>query len=632
MAERRFIEPEVEEALRCIKNKENFIMTGGAGSGKTYSLVSLINEYRNNNQNTPILCITYTNNAVFEIKERCNVDNLQVSTIHDFLASLIMKFQKELKIALVDLINDNSKKHQIFRLPEGYKKIDIFYFDGQSIDYGDYYSINEKQTTISHDHLIIIAERMFQKYKKLSHILKDKAKLILIDEYQDTAREVISILLNHINQSQKECVIGFFGDSMQSIYDSGVGSIARYDIKHINKTQNRRNPSSIIELANKIRTDGLTQSPSNDLNAPNMDNGQVIKGHAYFLYSEKNNTDPNNALDEAKNNNAIFDEWRLAKDTKELWLTHKFNSSKAGFNNLYTLYKNDPVREIKRKIKGKSLNPSELFIDFCNDNLELFDNGNRGNLFQNLSSDYKDLLKDKDLEYISNQRIFSDSLLSYKFDGLTSSYKAGSTRDPILRQLDDLYEIIDLFRENNINSLLKKTSLKITSLSKKSELAGLLNDLISHSENHSIGDVLDFAFQNNLVHQSDIYTKHIAGEGNYLWNRIKIIPFKEYYNSIEYQKSKLPFATQHSIKGSEYDYVIVVLDNGKWNKYNFENIFLDKGKPEVQKRTKKLLYVCFTRAKKGLYVYMELDKNDANFEIIFDKAKDLFGEENVIEI
>ena len=38
----KIIGPEVRRALDCIEKGQNFILTGGAGSGKTYSLVSLI--------------------------------------------------------------------------------------------------------------------------------------------------------------------------------------------------------------------------------------------------------------------------------------------------------------------------------------------------------------------------------------------------------------------------------------------------------------------------------------------------------------------------------------------------------------------------------------------------------------
>ena len=54
------VEKEVLEALQCIKNGENFFLEGGAGSGKTYSLISLINALTEELPDIKIVCITYT--------------------------------------------------------------------------------------------------------------------------------------------------------------------------------------------------------------------------------------------------------------------------------------------------------------------------------------------------------------------------------------------------------------------------------------------------------------------------------------------------------------------------------------------------------------------------------------------
>ena len=98
---------ELKNIQECIENNNNFLLSGGAGSGKTYSLVQTINFIKENYNNKSIACITYTNAAVNEIKNRV-VDNknLKVSTIHDFLWENIKKFQKELRKCIVELINE----------------------------------------------------------------------------------------------------------------------------------------------------------------------------------------------------------------------------------------------------------------------------------------------------------------------------------------------------------------------------------------------------------------------------------------------------------------------------------------------------------------------------------------------
>ena len=108
------IEDEVKEILQCIENKKNFVLTGGAGSGKTYSLVSLIQEIGRLYPNKSIICITYTNNAVAEIKSRISNDKLFVSTIHEFLWKIIKKYQKELKETIIELIYSEEEKYKKF--------------------------------------------------------------------------------------------------------------------------------------------------------------------------------------------------------------------------------------------------------------------------------------------------------------------------------------------------------------------------------------------------------------------------------------------------------------------------------------------------------------------------------------
>ncbi|UOX68106.1 hypothetical protein [Enterocloster bolteae] len=63
------------------------------------------------------------------------------------------------------------------------------------------------------------------------------------------------------------------------IYDDSIGDIEDYVLKgqvyKIEIKQNRRNPYSVIKVANKLRVDGLEQSESQDKNAPNMNDGKI---------------------------------------------------------------------------------------------------------------------------------------------------------------------------------------------------------------------------------------------------------------------------------------------------------------------------------------------------------------------
>ena len=264
------LEPEVQEIFQCIDDKQNFLLSGGAGSGKTYSLVQVIRQVIAENPTAKLACMTYTNAAVKEIEGRVNHDNLNVSTIHDFLWDNIKHFQKELKLAIIALANDDDAKISINEedtIPDDY-----YSNLEKGIQYKEYLKL--KEGIISHDELLIIANFLFKNHSKLSTIVKDKYPFIFIDEYQDTSKDVIEILLNHFKKSRKQNCVGFFGDTMQSIYDDGVGSLDEYKgdttdtVREIKKPQNRRNPFKVIQLANRLRTDGITQEPSTDKNAP----------------------------------------------------------------------------------------------------------------------------------------------------------------------------------------------------------------------------------------------------------------------------------------------------------------------------------------------------------------------------
>ena len=631
----RTIEPEVEKVFEAIKEDKNFILEGGAGSGKTFSLISIIEKISRDEPDKSIVCITYTNNAVAEIRERITNDKLKVSTIHEFIWSIIEQFQNEIKCCLIDLINDDEQK--AFIRPLDYPSEDPLtdtYFENIRVDYDERYSMSiiDNRVQISHDHIVIVAEKMFSTYPKLCDILIDIADYIFVDEYQDTSPLVVKILLEYIQNRTKKNIVGFFGDSMQAIYDSGVGDLSSYNLIKIAKAQNRRNPKKVIDLANKFRDDGLVQIPSGDVDAPNMNNGNVIQGVVKFIYG-----DGINHLEDLRNSKLYKDlEFDISQKTKELRLTHKLNAEMAGFSKLFELYNSDLfvklITNMKKKISANELvDKGKSFEELVEEAKIVFGKG--GPLIIDIVKSTPELLAIYNIiktfsfeEVISKSKINKDSLLAYKFNGLNNRYEAGTDRDRILKRLDLIYELLELYKIGKHNEFLRITRFKITSSDDKITLSKIMTEISANDT--TIGRVIELAERTGLISKDDLFTSFIENKGCYLWLRLEKLPFQEYVNSIAYLREYVSVITQHKVKGSEYENVLVLLDNGRWNQYNFNTIF-GKGSANenVQNRTKKLFYVAITRAMKNLIVYMP-----SNDQQIVEIAQDYFESSDIVDV
>lgn len=611
---------ELEQIEKCIEKNESFLLSGGAGSGKTYSLVQTINLIKEKYKNKTIACITYTNVAVNEIKERViNNQDFFVSTIHDFLWNNIKNYQNELKNCIVELINDG-------KIKSIEKNISKEYFNEMTIQYKEY--LNIPKGIISHDEVILIANKMYKDYKILCDILKDKYNFILVDEYQDTNKLVIEILLDFLKQSHKKNIIGFFGDSMQAIYNDGIGDLKEYidheEIIEIPKRQNRRNPLNIINLANKIRTDGLIQEPSKDKNAPNMLDGKVKIGDIKFLYS-----DVSIDYDELKNNE-IFKEWNFEDtiNTKELDLTHNLIATRAGFDKIMEIYDKDPILKLKqellKEIGEDSINEEITFEEVLKQYSKL------NNKVEEIKKDKEknklyNLVKDKPFKKIRKMYFSKDSLIDDKKLSLEEIKAKGRKRDALINQLFKIQNLIVLYENKKYNDFIKKADFLIYCIDDKKKINEKIKKL-KEMQNDTIEKFIDLADELGICKKDDRFNEFIDAN-EYLYERVKRLQYLEFQNLFNYIEGYTPFSTQHKVKGAEFDNVLVILDNGKWNQYNFENLFTCAGSESVLKRTQKIFYVCCTRAKEKLYVYYCEPSN-----AVIDKAKEWFGEENVKNI
>lgn len=632
MVEEVKVENEVTEILTLIKQGKNFLLSGGAGSGKTYSLVQVIKEVIKADPRSTVACMTYTNAAVKEIEERVNHANLKVTTIHDFLWDNIKSFQKDLKSSLIEIINDDAFKTQS---PDG--KVGDDYYDilVEPIRYRQGARIRDG--VISHDEVIELANYMFKKYPRLGDILKDKYPYIFVDEYQDSHPLVIEILLSVLKGGGKKNIIGLFGDAMQSIYDEGVGDVKTYIgtgvITEVIKVQNRRNPFNVIELANVLRTDGIKQKPSEDLKAPNMVNGLIKPGTVKFVYSDSSDL---NFIKEK-----IGWNFSNTKETKELNLTHNLIAGKAGFGGLMEIYDRDPIINLKgdtvKKIKDheKSGNPFVINEDDTFDKVvDMVAPADRQGILKKVlvNSQYPELykkLKDLPFNLVRKMYLDKDNLVDDKKEDSADESKTGSKRDSLIKHLFKIYNNVKLYRTKQYNEFIRTTEYPIHSIKNKIELREIIEALSSTSE-LTIGEVIEFANEKRICLKDDSFDRFILNN-EYLYDRVKTVPFQEFINLYEYLEGNTPFSTQHKIKGAEFDNVLVVLDNGGWNKYNFEYLFDEtvfntlstakkKSFPGILSRTQKIFYVCCTRAKENLVVFYRKPS-----ESIVEGAEKLFA-------
>jgi DNA helicase-2/ATP-dependent DNA helicase PcrA len=608
MAEARLnLEPEVQEIFKHIDNGENFLLSGGAGSGKTYSLVHVIKQVLREHPCSKVACMTYTNAAVAEINSRITDSRLNVGTIHEFLWDLIRPFKIELMWSLIASLRSDD--------PDSIKNPDENFDPHTLLDlevqYKEYTLVRE--AIISHDEVLILARAMFKSHPKLCDIAKDRYKFIFIDEYQDTSEAVVEIFLEHFLQGVKRNIVGFFGDAMQSIYPDGVGNLNKYialkRVVEVQKTQNRRNPRLVYELANRLRTDGLEQQASLDDTAPNMLNGKVIDGEVRFIYSEGED-DKLTKVKEALGWN--FDD---SRENKELNLTHNLIAPKAGFPELMLIYDGDKVLEYRDRIKKyiKTNNISDDFSTYTFGEViqHLLDNFpvdakkiNPTPAMQNFIAENPELfIRAKEENYGIFRRIYltKDALIDDKKDNPDGSAKAGSKRDALIKHLFKIQDILSLYERQKYNEFLKRTEFKIRTIGDKRKLK-LIIDQLRNMSTSDIGSVIDKADELGICRKDDKLAIFIT-KNSYVYDQVVKVKFGEFQKLYSYLEGYTPFSTQHKIKGAEFDNVLVVLDNGNWSSYNFDYIFKGEGTASVIERTKKLFYVCTTRSKKCLAIY-----------------------------
>lgn len=268
----------------------SFFLFAGAGSGKTRSLIEALKvikkaigtRLRLNGRRVGV--ITFTNKACDEIKHRLEYDDLYaVSTIHSFAWSLIkglnhdirewLRSNLQIEIAGIaekersgrpgtkassDRLNAIAAKNERLKLLDTIKRF-IYNPDGD----------NPERNALNHSEVIKITAGFLAGKTMMRSMLVNQFPILLIDESQDTNKELIEALFYVQSSLKNRFSLGVIGDTMQRIYTAGKLDIENDlppDWKTPAKRMNHRSCRRIIELINRIRKpiDGQEQRARRD--------------------------------------------------------------------------------------------------------------------------------------------------------------------------------------------------------------------------------------------------------------------------------------------------------------------------------------------------------------------------------
>lgn len=622
----------LEQIFNCIKGEQNFILQGGAGSGKTESLKRVIKYISINYPEKKIACITHTNLAVDEIKSRID-DDYTICTIHSFLNDLIKDYKKNLHEVVSEIFKLNkaeSKEHKDYK--KSYEKYasslhavknetipkvvgkrdynkdpDNFYNELEKninelnseieilIKERDYNDVRYNETrfdsfrdlSFGHDSLLVMASLLFDNYPLLSKILQDKYDFIFIDEYQDTNKAIVDIFLNKIPADSKT-IIGLFGDSMQGIYDDGIGDVVEYIgsglLEKVEKEDNYRCSEQVVEFINQLRDDGLKQEvafKTKDGVTETIDDRQGEVKLYYSIYDgERTESGNPRNKDEYTHylNSVIKKVDRDNEGFKKLMLTNKSIANEVGFENLYSVF-NDRYADVKEEIE-KDLGRLQL--------LELAE----------LSKAYSA----KDFNFVITELKKAGFLLT----NVEDKKKISFVLDEIITSEQGAIEVLDLAFENVL--LVRSDSYNSYIDRKEAFLSHLLKDEFyptfksQYDNGHNT-----FA---RMVKEVEDLNEEVFREYERLYKKERFyndlfsnkIKFKEILSYFSYLNEETNYITMHKTKGSGIENVMVVLDEYFWyQKYKFKTIF-DTSESDASKRlyNQKLFYVACSRAIKNL--------------------------------
>lgn len=304
------IDSQVDETLeKCIlaTPRKSFFLFAGAGSGKTYSLVLLLKKIREKIgqdlmlRGKNVAVITYTNAATDEIINRLDYSPVfHISTIHSFVWDVIKYYQNDIKQLYCQYLRDDiriigekldsarNKTTKTYRTNfEKMNYLKDWLERAETIEKFVYNpnGSNPEYNALNHADVIKISAQMIMNSLMLQRIIAQRYPIFLIDESQDTKKELVDAFFSIQKNFGETFTLGLLGDQKQRIYTDGkkdMVSIIPIEWEKPVKKMNYRSAKRIVKLANAIGKDI-------DFHAEQVSREDAIEGFARLFIVQQGN-------------------------------------------------------------------------------------------------------------------------------------------------------------------------------------------------------------------------------------------------------------------------------------------------------------------------------------------------------
>ena len=605
-----------------LEKPKSFFLFAGAGSGKTRAVVETMQmlrdrhgtEFRHSGKKVAV--ITYTNAACDEIRLRLDFDPIfAVSTIHSFAWAQIRTFNQEisawLRVSLTDDIKQLCEKQASGRpasraASERAVQIEAKQRRLQNLDTITQFTYNPNGDNIatdslSHSEVIAISAAFLETKPLMRQLLIRKHPILIIDESQDTHRELMDVFFKVQAENSDRFSLALFGDTMQRIYTHGKERLEETvptDWEKPAIETNYRCPKRVVSLLNQIRSkaDCVQQRPR-----ANAQEGVV----RLFLVHDGGDVDKLSCEREVTKRMAGItsdDEWMNQGAVKVLTLEHHMAARRAAFESFFEpLYKIDRFRTglLDGTLNGIAFLRQQVLPLVTA--LRTFD---RFAVAQTVKN-YSPMMSPETLststnsaERVRKARKAVESLFFLLRDG----------EDPVLLDVvkaiqgEGLFEIPDVF----------------------DPILSVDDEQVDEADTVSALDEVD---PNSAIDA---------------WREALAVPFSQFEAYADYIEDKSSFGTHQGIKGLQFPRVMIILDDSEARGWMFSYDKLlgaqdltstdvksqNEGKDSSVDRTRRLFYVTCSRAQESLAVVFYTAEPDRVAEKVFDLG---WFQENEVE-